>query len=140
MLLKFGHGLLSETGEYYTTSSPGDVCPGKTLGKLPNNCYTGMLIWLCYCSTSSTPLPQLANVSNFSNNLFKQEKLYHNIVEDELNFVIRYQLYETLPEWANLLQLCHDKLNSTTNIEKFKRIWSAAWESSSTIPTRCLST
>ena len=50
-------------------------------------------------------------------------------VEDELHFVFQCQLYENLPERANLLQFCHDKLNSCYNfledIEKFKLIWSA---------------
>ena len=37
---------------------------------------------------------------------------YKGKVEDELHFVFRCQLYETLPERANLLQFCQDKLNS----------------------------
>ena len=35
--------------------------------------------------------------------------------EGELHFVLQGQLYETLPERANLLQFCHDKLNSCYN-------------------------
>ena len=54
---------------------------------------------------------------------------YEGKVEDELHFVSRCQLYETLSERANLLQFCHDKLNSFYNfledIEKFQLIWSA---------------
>ena len=54
---------------------------------------------------------------------------YKGKVEDELHFVFRCQLYETLPERANLLQFCQDKLNSCYNyledIEKFKLLWSA---------------
>ena len=50
-------------------------------------------------------------------------------VEGKLHFVFRCQLHENLPEWANLLQFCHDKLYSCYNfledIEKFKLIWSA---------------
>ena len=36
-------------------------------------------------------------------------------VEDELHFVFQCQLYETLPERANLLQFCQDKLTSCYN-------------------------
>ena len=35
--------------------------------------------------------------------------------QDELHFVFRCQLYETLPEQGNLLQFCQDKLNSCYN-------------------------
>ena len=62
-------------------------------------------------------------------------------VEDELHFVFQCQLYENLPEWANLLQFCHDKLNSCYDfLENIIQTHLISWESTSTIPTRCLST
>ena len=63
-------------------------------------------------------------------------------VEDELHFVFRCQLYETLPERANLLQFCQAKLNSCYNyLEDIKSSSSfGQLEFPSTIPTRCLST